>query len=164
MLRTLLIASMCVACSTVHTIHRKDLPDFDGEGEVKLSSAREAKPVGGLHAVGGKLDYADVAEVSEVTYIRRGKGFWEGAAIGAATAFGLGLVTGIVWNTTCSKGQYSDGFYPNANCPISEDPSLSDGVVLGLLLGGLAIVPGALIGGSLGALYGDHTTYVFKDP
>lgn len=43
-----------------------------------------------------------MAEVREVTVLRRGKGFWQGLGIGALVGFGTGLGIGLVWNTTCT--------------------------------------------------------------
>jgi hypothetical protein len=167
------LAFLLAACSSVHHLERPP-SDTDlqrvgselagGTASIKLGSA-SAVPVGGLHAEGGRLawtspDPGDVSadQLREVTIVRRAKGFWEGAAIGAGAGFLTGLVTGVVWQTTCSAGPVADN-EQFSSCPLTTYPSLSKGLQLGAIMGLLFAVPAAIVGGVAGAAIGDRTTF-----
>jgi len=167
-------ACMLSACTTAHRIERpttsRDLRPIVEEAEgrsvdIKLQSG-ESMAVGGLHSEGDAIAWssplpssAPVADLRQATITRRGKGFLEGLAIGAGTGFVTGFATGVFWNTTCSAGPLIDGGHPQSSCPFSIGRSLSGALQLGAILGGLFSVPGAIVGGIIGAVRGDRTTF-----
>jgi hypothetical protein len=171
----LTVALLLCACSSVHHLERPpsdtDLQRIGSEvaggaADIKLGSAT-AVPVGGLHAEGGRLAWTSpdpggvsADQLREVTIVRRGKGFWEGAAIGAGAGFLTGLVTGVVWQTSCSAGPVVDN-EQLSTCPFTTYPSFSKGLQVGAVLGVLFAVPAGLIGGVTGAALGDRTTFKF---
>jgi hypothetical protein len=173
----MLLLVVAIACSAVRPIGRPatplDLQRIVAEGDgrpvdVKLAPDRRIR-VEGLHAVGGKLYWngpapgsASSDDVREATIVRRDKGFFEGAGIGAGAAFATGLVIGVIWSKTCSTGPLIDGDHPQDSCPTG--PSFSEGLALGAILGVFLMIPGALIGGVAGALHGDQTTFTSEPP
>lgn len=172
MLWLTMAAGLSPACGTTHRVERTDLnPVVDeaegGKVDLELRSGR-SMAVGGLHAEGDTMVWSSPApgsipasDVRAATVVRRGKGFWEGAAIGASAGFLTGLAIGVVWNTTChaGAGPISDGESPQSTCPYSDGPSLTRGLELGALFGGLLLIPGGVVGGVVGAVRGDRTTF-----
>jgi hypothetical protein len=171
----LVVALLLCACSSVHRFERPpsdaDLQRIGSEvaggaADIKLGSAA-AVPVGGLHAEGGRLSWTSpdpggvpADQLREVTILRRGKGFWEGAAIGAGAGFLAGLVTGVVWQTSCSAGPVVDN-EQLSSCPLTTYPSFSKGLQLGAIMGLLFALPAGIVGGVAGAALGDRTTFKF---
>jgi len=170
----LVAAVLLSGCSSVRVNERStaasDLqPIIDeargGTVDIKLRSGR-TMAVGGLHAEGATMAWdspvrgsTPASEIREATITHHGKGFWEGLAIGAGAGFVTGFATGVIWNTTCSEGPFIDGGHPQSSCPFTTGPSLSGGLQLCAILGGLFAIPGAVIGGIFGAVRGDRTTF-----
>jgi hypothetical protein len=170
---SILLSVGLIGCSTVQTIGRPATPldlqriAAEGDGhpvEVKLAPDRRIR-VEGLHAVGGRLNWngpvagsASSEDLREATVVRRGKGLFEGLAIGAAAGLATALVIGVIGNSTCSAGPLIDGEHPQNTC-LLNGPGLLDGLALGAVLGILVMPLGAVIGGVAGELRGDRTTF-----
>jgi hypothetical protein len=167
------------ACSTVHHLSRppteRDLQLIVAEAGTGSASVDVGTnghlAVGGLHSEGDRLLWAtptggqaSAETLRQVTLVRRAKGFWEGAAIGAGVGFVTGLAVGVIWNTNCSEGPLIDGEHPQASCPVTENPSLTGGLELGAVLGVLFALPGAIVGGLTGAALGDRVVFTTDPP
>ena len=89
------------------------------------------------------LMYKDIKEITFIGKSKFGKGLWKGAVIGTLAA----LITDLIVFSSAKLGDRDNGFYAAA---------------AGVMLIPASAIAGMIIGGTIGALLHDKTTYNFS--